>query len=163
MTRSDITFTEWGALFSIRKTKTIQFRERVHVIPVARVPGLLCAVSWLEKMFNAIQVKSDRSIFGTFKANAYKPVTYEWFASKLKKSIHRAGLHNTGKFTSHSLRRGGATALAMAGVPLHDIQKYGDWRSLTVLLYLSSPLDYRITQEQSIAPIMVQVGMDDVC
>lgn len=160
MTRSEITFKNWGALISIRKSKTIQFKERVHVIPVARVKGLLCAVYWLEKMFATVRVTSDKPMFGVFKANAYKPVTYDWFAKKLKSCINRAGLDMQGKFTSHSLRRGGATALALAGVPLHDIQKYGDWKSLTVLLYLSSPLDYRISQEQAVAPIMVQVGMD---
>lgn len=63
----------------------------------------------------------------------------------------------SGRYTSHSLRRGGATALALAGVPLHDIQKIGDWRSLSVLLYLSTPLEYQIENEKLIAKKMVSV------
>lgn len=160
MKRSDIIVNDWGALIHIRKSKTIQFKERVHVIPVARVSGLLCAVSWLEKMYSSVRVTPDKLVFGIFKCNAYKPLTYDWFTKKLKTCIRRAGLSRSGKFTSHSLRRGGATALAMAGVPLHDIQKYGDWKSLSVLLYLASPLEHRIAQEKVIAPVMVQVGMD---
>ena len=48
------------------------------------------------------------------------------------------------RYTSHSLRRGGATALAEANVPLHDIKVIGDWKSLSVLLYLERSLESKI-------------------
>lgn len=160
ITRSDITFMDWGVMISIRKSKTIQFSERVHVVPVSRVSGPLCAASWLATMYKTVKVNPDCVCFGFFKSNAYKPMTYDWFSKKLNKSLRRAGLTKIGKFTSHSLRRGGATALSMAGVPLHDIQKHGDWKSLSVLLYLASPLDYRISQERTIAPIMIRAGLE---
>lgn len=158
--RSDITFTNWGMLISVRKSKTIQFRERIHVVPVSRVSGPLCAVSWMEVMCNSIRVTSEKALFGIFKSNAYKPITYDWLAKRMEKCLRKTGLNKTGKFTSHSLRRGGATAMSMAGVPLHEIQRHGDWKSLSVLLYLSSPLDYRVSQEKTIGPQMVQVGID---
>ena len=41
------------------------------------------------------------------------------------------------RLTSHSMRRGGASMLAENGVGLLDIKNLGDWRSMSVLLYLS--------------------------
>lgn len=147
MNRADIEFTEWGMLIHVRKSKTIQFSERVHVIPVASVQGPLCAASWLRRMYKEIPASTNQLIFGIFKRNVYKPLTYDKFTKKLNCCLRKTGIHKLGKFTSHLLRRGGTTALAMAGVPLHDIQRYGDWKSLSVLLYLASPLDYRISQK----------------
>ena len=40
------------------------------------------------------------------------------------------------RFTSHSLRYGGATTLAAAGLPDSWIQVYGRWRSLAFLQYI---------------------------
>jgi integrase len=40
------------------------------------------------------------------------------------------------RFSSHSLRYGGATTLAAAGLPDSWIQVYGRWRSLAFLAYI---------------------------
>lgn len=37
----------------------------------------------------------------------------------------------------HSLRRGAATLMALAGRPLEDIKNWGDWQSVAVLKYLA--------------------------
>jgi hypothetical protein len=39
-------------------------------------------------------------------------------------------------YASHSLRRGGCTALKNAGVPLHVIMHIGRWKSAAALLYM---------------------------
>lgn len=158
--RSDAVFTEWGLLLHIHKSKTIQFKERVHVVPISTVHGPLCAASWLRVMVSRIPAKPNDNMFGYYKCNVYKTMTYDFFSKKLKSVVHSAGLMNQGKFTSHSLRRGGATALSLAGVPLHDIQRRGDWRSLSVLLYLSSPLEHRIAQEKDMAGRVVKIDID---
>ena len=42
--RKDLSFHPWGVLVSVRKSKTNQFWERVHKIPVAEVANReLCA------------------------------------------------------------------------------------------------------------------------
>lgn len=155
--RSDLTFYSWGLVLHIRKTKTIQYWEQVHEVPIAEVGGPICAVSFVRMMYDRIPARNNQYLFGLQKKNVYKPVTYEWFTKRLRKVIIKAGLNETGRYTSHSLRRGGATALALAGVPLHDIQKIGDRRSLSVLLYLATPLEYRIINERSTAQKMVRV------
>lgn len=158
--RKDTEFTDWGMLLYINSSKTIQFKQRVHVVPIATVKGPLCAVSFMRTMVGRIPAKPTYNMFGVYKSNVYKTMTYEFFAKKLKSVIGLTGLSRQGKFTSHSLRRGGATALSLAGVPLHEIQRRGDWKSLSVLLYLSSPLDHRISQENDIAARMVEIGID---
>lgn len=153
--RSDIKIFQWGIIISIRHSKTIQYRERIHQVPISRVGGQLCAVTWLETMLSRSYVPSDSPLFGLCKKNVYAPLTYDWFAKRLRESVGKAGL--VGKYTSHSLRRGGATALAMVGVPLHQIQKTGDWKSMSVLLYLASPLEYRIAHECGVGKLVVQL------
>lgn len=158
--RSDAEFTEWGLLVYIRRSKTIQFKERVHVVPISRVTGPLCAVSRLKTMVARIPAQPTDNMFGFYKSNVYKTMSYDFFSKKLKSVIMSTGLIDQGKFTSHSLRRGGATALSLAGVSLHEIQHRGDWRSLSVLLYLSSPLEHQISQERDVAARVVKIGID---
>ena len=55
------------------------------------------------------------------------PVSYNVFARWLRKAA--AALGNTEDWTSHSLRRGGATELQRQGVPLADIMLQGRWLS----------------------------------
>jgi hypothetical protein len=43
------------------------------------------------------------------------------------------------KFTSHSFLRGGATSLALAGVPENVIAAMGHWKSTTFQLYIDLP------------------------
>lgn len=153
--RCDIEFFQWGIIISIRHSKTIQFRERTHRVPVSRVGGPLCAVTWLETMFTRLCVTPELPLFGLHKKNVYAPITYAWFAQRLRVAVEAAGLD--GKYTSHSLRRGGATALSMVGVPLHQIQRIGDWKSMSVLIYLASPLDYRIAHELGVGKLVVEL------
>lgn len=155
--RSDVSFFSWGVVLHLRRTKTIQYRERVHDVPIAEVGGPLCAVTFLHIMHQKVPAKPNQYLFGLLMKNVYKPIRYEWFSKKLRHLVKISGVGDTGHYTSHSLRRGGATALALAGVPLHNIQKIGDWKSLAVLLYLATPLEYRIMSEKLSAQKMVRV------
>lgn len=153
--RKDVSFHSWGVVISLHSSKTIQFQDRVHKIPLAKVSGPLCAVSLLEQLYRTISASAESPLFGVFNRNCYVPLDYRWYTKRLAICVKATGLNKEGKYTSHSLRRGGATALAMIGVPLHDIQRRGDWKSLSVLLYLSSPLQYRVDKEKALAQDMV--------
>ena len=48
------------------------------------------------------------------------------------------------KISTHSLRRGGASALGDAGFSLLEIKDMGDWSSLAVLQYITKTLQSRI-------------------
>lgn len=70
---SDLQFHSWGVIVRLRKSKTIQYKERVHVIPIAGVGGPLCVVTFLRHMYQKIPVKNNLSLFGIFVKNVYKP------------------------------------------------------------------------------------------
>ena len=56
-------------------------------------------------------------------------LSYEAFRRRFLQGLKALGCENFG-FRSHSLRRGGATALAQAGVDMQSIMVFGRWASL---------------------------------
>lgn len=144
----DIEFTDYGLSLSIRSSKTIQYSERVLVIPVIAAPNsILCPVFWLKTYMSVCKV-----ISGTlFMLPGKKPrkYTYSMYSKKLAYYVAKLGL--AGTYSSHSLRRGSATFLSRIGLPLHDIKSYGDWKSLSVLLYLSNDHQTRLMKDVHVA------------
>ena len=62
-------------------------------------------------------------------------LSYDTLSKHIKAAAVRLGL-NPKFFSTHSLRIGGASALAAAGVPDYIIQTMGRWKSLAFLLYI---------------------------
>ena len=122
----DIKWTSEGVDISIRSSKTIQFKEKVIVVPVIESPGsALCPCGFLKQYMANARLDPDAPLF---------PYTYNAFAARFKRACREAGL--VGNYTTHSLRRGAATFLA-SFLPLHVVKTYGDWASWAVLLYVS--------------------------
>lgn len=146
--RSHLEFTTYGACLTITSSKTIQFRERVVQVPIVKSHGsVLCPVRWLCKYLARVRVNPGSPLFVMPKSS--RPMTYAYFSGRLKRAIQDAGL--VGRYTSHSLRRGAATYLSRLGLPLHDIKLFGDWRSLSVLLYLSGDIHTRLLKDSGVA------------
>ena len=61
-------------------------------------------------------------------------------------------------FSSHSLRRGGATYLLMAVSSIQEIKTQHDWMSDCVYLYLKVPLQERIADDIRVANLLASVG-----
>ena len=57
-------------------------------------------------------------------------ITYSRMRELLKKKLDKLGFPST-NFSLHSLRAGGATAAAAAGVPDRVFKKHGRWKSET--------------------------------
>ena len=62
----------------------------------------------------------------------------------------RAGL-DASKFSTHSLRRGGATFMRMSGASLQEIRERGDWKSGAVHEYLKLSLTERLSVDMKVA------------
>ena len=62
-----------------------------------------------------------------------KKISMSLVSSVVKEAALLAGL--SGKFSSHSLRIGGATAAMMGGLSMEQIHSIGHWESEAVLLY----------------------------
>ena len=155
--RKDVTFHQWGLMLHIRKSKTIQFRQRVHMIPVARLRNIsLCAVHWVERHFEDCPAHREAQAFRLPRGGHSTPLTYEFYTAVLKQLCGRAGL-NPGEFSSHGLRRGGATFLRLCGATIDQIKERGDWKSDAVYVYLKASVTERLTMDMRVAMILDNV------
>lgn len=146
--RNDVKFTRYGLCLTIKSSKTIQFREREVVVPVIASPGsVLCPVRWLKKYLKTSNMTDSAPLFVL--PGSKSPMSYKFFSMRLTSLLTAADLK--GKFSTHSLRRGSATFLSRIGLPLHDIKTYGDWRSLSVLLYLAGDIETRLLKDHTVA------------
>lgn len=151
--RQDVEFTDYGLKIIIRSSKTIQFREREVIVPIVASPkSLLCPVRWLRKYLKLVYVAPSSPLFVIPKTQS--PLLYRNFSARLKSAVRDGKIK--GKITTHSIRRGSATFLSRLGMPLHDIKVCGDWRSLSVLLYLSGDLQTRLIKDVHIAESLGQ-------
>ena len=85
------------------------------------------------------------------------PLSYAAYQGMLGLFAGQAGLGES-HFTSHSLRRGWCTYLAMAGATIEEIKTRGDWASETVYPYLKTPLQTRILNDLRVAASLAAAG-----
>lgn len=71
------------------------------------------------------------------RSDGFTPLSDTALLSRLRSLLRRSHPHvNPTQYAGHSFRRGGATALYLAGVPEPVIQLHGRWKSLAVRCYL---------------------------
>lgn len=148
--RRDVRFYTWGLVLNVYSTKTIQFRERKLEIPIFTVESSpLCAVTLLKRHWDRFPATPDSPLFMKPAKDGTGALMYSNVLDALKRLVKKIGLDssNTGL---HSLRRSGATFLCRIGVPLSDIKCVGDWRSLAVLEYLVTPLEKKLSIENTV-------------
>ena len=151
--RKDFKFYKWGMVIHIAKSKTIQYAERTVEIPIARIATKeMCAVYWTERHFSEIPAEPHQE---AFRLPTGKPMTYRIYQDTLKFSCEEIGL-DPRLFSSHSLRRGGATFLLMSGATISEIRERGDWTSDCVYKYLEVPLEVRIREDMVMAMMFLE-------
>ena len=131
-------------LVDIKWSKTIQFGQHSFQIPVLAIPeSKLCPVSLYRRMIRIVKAGPEEPAFCLPGKQGPQPVQYALLQSYLKRLVRLAGW-DPSAFSSHSLRRWGASFAFRAKVPGELIQVQGDWASDAYLQYLSIPLDQRI-------------------
>jgi len=138
--RSDLEFCNSHVSLFIQKSKTDRYRAGTHVL-IARTSNNTCPVNMLEKYLSlsSIDIGSSEFIFRSLcfckKSNSYKlrgvnPLSYTRAREILLSALESVGLDKS-KFGLHSLRSGGATAAASAGIQDRLFKKHGRWSSDT--------------------------------
>lgn len=134
---------------AFRRSKTIQFGERILSIPLIPIPSsLLCPVSIHSKMVSMIPAHSKSPAFLHIVRGKPVPLTKAVFINKFRLLLGRANVPLANLYTGHSFRRGGATWAFGIGVPGELIQTLGDWRSECYKRYFDFSLE-----------LMVKVGL----
>ena len=140
---SDCELHHWGLLVKINRSKTISFKERVLSIPFNILSGSIFCVHRLFLLLCSLVTypSPDSQLISFMRNGVWVRVSYSWFTRRLKTSSSEL---MGSKWSTHSLRRGGASALGKAQFSLLDIKDMGDWSSLAVLQYISKSLEDRI-------------------
>lgn len=142
----DLSLYNWGYMLTIRSSKTLRAAKPI-LLPVCSLPDKrFCPVYWISKLHNRKDCKSNSNLFSCMRC---KKFTYSMFRSSLDLLSESVGLGK--KFSGHSFRKGGAQYLVSMGVPLSQVQERGNWKSLCVLRYLSSPIEDRVSVERALA------------
>lgn len=149
--RSDVVVHVWGMMLHIKKSKTNQFRQRMHLIPISRVKNKeLCAVHWYEVHVQQCPAHADAIAFRMPRRGHSVPLSYKYYQAVIKNACSVTGL-DASEFSTHSLRRGGATFLRMCGASIQDIMERGDWKSDAVFQYLALSVEERLARDMRVA------------
>ena len=110
--RSSLTFYKWGVLLRVSSSKTVQYGQRTHLIPLTYAKGsMLCAASLLSKHFNDCpSLTVDSPVFLLKCSGKTVPLTYPVLLKYLKRLLRCVNLDVLGA-GCHSLRRVGAAFL----------------------------------------------------
>jgi hypothetical protein len=138
--RADVAVTQTGTVFSLRWSKNNQFMERIVEVPLPVLPDhTLCPTTAICRFLTQAGDLPATLPFLSYKVESrppgYKVLTHTSFRNKLRALLQRSGISNV-HYNTHSLRRGGATWLLSAGVPVAAIKVLGDWKSDCVFRYL---------------------------
>ena len=140
--RCDIQFTNAYMKIFIEKSKTDVYRDG-HWVFISRSDSDLCPVHMLQDYLHLTDLSDQhseqyifRGITNFPKAKIQKlrekntPISYTTVSKIFLQAIEGIGLQKS-DFGLHSLRSGGATAAANAGVPDRLFKRHGRWRSET--------------------------------
>ena len=148
----DVTFNDHGMVINVVSSKTDQFREGASLV-IARTGTPTCPVSMMQKYFKMAGLchtadKLFRGIVSTRKGECLRRgggLSYTRMRELLLAKIEQLGM-DPKQFGMHSLRAGGATAAANAGVPDRLFKRHGRWRSETAKDgYVKDSVERRLT------------------
>ena len=133
---ADVVFNVEGLVLCIRSSKTDQFREGASLV-VARTGTCTCPVEMMERYFRMghLSMGSHDRVFRAVvhtkegeRLHKAGGLSYSKLRELLLERIALLGM-DPRLFGMHSLRAGGATAAANAGVPDRLFKRHGRWKS----------------------------------
>lgn len=142
--RADVESSTDLILVHIKWSKTIQFRQKKLLVPLIRVANPnICPVAWLQYMIQQIPAPPNAPLFSVPTDKGLLPLTYHQFNQQLKDWISQIGFRGS-EFSSHGLRRGGASWAARVNISDLAIKTMGDWASSAYQLYINNDLETRL-------------------
>lgn len=150
LSRSSVTFTDYGFMLSIYSSKTKTRDSTPDLIPVYAIAGSrACIVFQLKRLYSRHPMPLDSPLFSTPRLTS---LSYTSYSRNLRNLLSKAGI--VGNFSSHSFRRGGATCMSELGFSLSDIKKRGRWKSACVNRYITHSLSHVIRKDSRWAELL---------
>lgn len=142
--QSDVQFLLAGAILFVRWSKTIQFQERILHIPLPRIENSPFCQSLA--LLICLRMLPDQRVptplFCYPCGNSIRPITHAVFIKRLRDCLDKLG-YNSSLYSSHSLRRGGASFALQCGLSAELIKLQGDWASNAYQKYLNPSFSLR--------------------
>lgn len=136
LTRGDFLFFSDKIHVTIKWSKTVQFSQRVRIIPLPAMPGSpFCPLTAVLQHFRITKEAGSTELAFLVNSKPCIPLTSPKFIEKLKDAITSMGLSSS-EFSSHSFRRGGASYALQCGISSENIRILGDWKSNCYTSYI---------------------------
>ena len=155
---SDVTIAEGMAKLQIPRSKTDQLRQGSEVL-IARTGMPTCPVGMLERYMAKVGLDTTSELFlfrgitrtsGGERLRGTGPLSYTTVREQFRGKMLELGYPVSG-YGLHSLRAGGASAAAQAGVPDRLFRQHGRWRSETAKDgYIEDSVENHLTVSKSI-------------
>ncbi len=144
LTVSDVTFypdrvnPNYMTVF-ISQSKTDPFRHG-QLVTVGATSNELCPVRAMKNMIEGDTARTREPTSPLFTQAGGKPLSRSTVVATIKRMAKACGLP-VSSYSSHSLRRGGASALWAAGFSREQVMLMGRWLSNAYILYVAEPHD----------------------
>ena len=144
--RSDLVPTEDSLVLVLPWTKTLQNKSNVYTIPIARSPGaVINPVKTYEDFIAQNPAPANFPAFSYISNGVIKILTQQQYIDVLKMALERLNIP-AASYSSHSVRRGGTSALFECQIQPQLIKHHGTWRSNCYTRYLT------FSHEQKLKP-----------
>ena len=136
LTPQDVLISEKFMKITLKWSKTIQSRDKVHVVVVPRLRSrLTCPVKAMQEAIAMYNPSPTSPFFQIFVGNKWKVLIDSRIRKVLAKINIKMGL-TSNYFPFHTFRRSGATLAYNAHMPIQSIQHHGSWASDCVWTYI---------------------------
>lgn len=143
LTKDAVIFTEYGFKLLVYSSKTSSRRDPPAVLPVSVMSNKrICVVYWLKKFLLKYPGFPNDPLFST---PVCRGLSYSTFSLKFNQLLLDASIK--GNFSSHSLRRGGASCMSQSGMSVADVKARGRWRSSCVYKYIKTSEEYQVNRD----------------
>ena len=146
LTRGDIKFVAGDIILTLPWTKTLQAKNDVMTVSIAAAPGaVLDPVGIIAQFIHDFPLpKPTLPAFAVYNGHGLLVLTQQVYIDLLKSHLQVLGLPPEA-YSSHSVRRGGTSLMAQAGVNPRLIKLHGGWRSNCYLRYIDPSYSDRLT------------------
>ena len=147
--RGDIVFTADSMILVLPWTKTLQNKDNLFTIPIARAPpGAINPVETYHQFVLTNPVPSSYPAFAYRDAGVIHILTQSQYIDILKSALEKLNIPSK-SFSSHSIRRGGASLLFQMGLSPNLIKHHGTWRSNCYTRYITFNHEQKMLPTQS--------------
>lgn len=158
----DLELSEGFVSLTIRESKTDILRDGNSVLISEVKDSMICPVTLLKKYLHKanIQLCTNELVFvrpisvsrkSQRLVSVEKPINYATYRDIFKKVFQNI-VPDISKYSTHSLRSGGATLAANSGIPDRQFQRHGRWKSTKAKdMYVKDSLSARLSVSSTLS------------